>query len=376
VLNPFKFDIGVSGNFFCDREDTIKELLVHMKNETNLIIFSKRRIGKSSLIKEIFENRLDKDTLSAHIDIYAISNDRELYEYLKKGIEQSFVAKESSLDVLSHLTQKLSDYFSNATVKLSVSTSPIIEITTTQKNYFEAIRDLFDGYFAYLEATGRKAIIAIDEFQKIASLPEGKKIEELLRTIVNKRKNSSFIFAGSNRTSLLPMFNDADRAFYKLGIEYRLSPIDTDVFYSWANERLQRKEMFMERRAFDYLFNESEGETRFMQMIFYKIFDMLESKMIVRVKEAKAILDEFISNRQELSIVLDAYSTNQQNALKLMAYMDGKSIYRKDVLERYGLSKPALQSALKSFISKGIIFENGSSYEFEDAEFKMWLRRI
>jgi len=376
MKNPFKFDVEVSGSFFCGREATIKEVLLHIDNQTNLIMFSKRRIGKSSLIKEIFENRLKKDVLKSHIDIYAISNERELYEYLKEGIERSFVGRENSLDKLNRLTQKLGDYFSNSTVKLTVSTSPSIEITSTQQNYFEAIRELFDGYFSYLEDTGKSAVVAIDEFQKIVSLSDAKKIEELLRTIANKRKNLSFIFTGSKRNLLLSMFNDPDRPFYKLGVEFRLQPIDADSFYVWANERLQRKEIFLDRKGFDYLYEEADGETRFMQMIFYTIFNRFEGTKVVKFQEVKVIIDEIIGQKQELAIILDTYTTNQQNALKLIAYMDGNNIYSITALKRYSLTKAALQSAVKSFVEKGILFENKEGYEFEDVEFKMWLKRV
>jgi len=376
MKNPFKFDVEVSGSFFCGREETIKDVLTHIANETNLIMFSKRRIGKSSLIKEIFENRLEEGVLRSHIDIYAISNERELYQYLKKGIERSFVGKENSLDTLNRLTQKLGDYFSNSTVKLTVSTTPSIEITSTQQDYFEAIKELFDGYFSYLEDTGKSAVIAIDEFQKIVSLTSAKKVEELLRTIANKRKNLSFIFTGSKRNLLLSMFNDSDRPFYKLGVEFRLQPIDADHFYQWANERLQRKDIFLERKGFDYLYKESDGETRFMQMIFYTVFNRFESTKIVGLQELKAIVDEIIEQKQELGTILDTYTINQQNALKLIAFMNGNNIYSKEALKRYALNKAALQSAVKSFVEKGVLFENEEGYEFEDVEFKMWLKRV
>lgn len=61
--NPFRFDREVSGDFFCGREADIKAILSHIDNGTNLIMFAKRRSGKSSLIKEVFENHLNVDIL-------------------------------------------------------------------------------------------------------------------------------------------------------------------------------------------------------------------------------------------------------------------------------------------------------------------------
>jgi hypothetical protein len=50
--------------------------------------------------------------------------------------------------------------------------------------------------FRYLANADKPCIVAIDEFQQIAKYPE-KNIEALLRTHIQKLKNSNFIFAGS-----------------------------------------------------------------------------------------------------------------------------------------------------------------------------------
>ena len=103
MKNPFKFDIEVAGDFFCGRQNEIDELVDYIHNETNIIMFAKRRIGKSSLLKEIFENHLDKAILHTHIDIYSISNVRELYERLVNGIESSLIGHETNLNKLARL---------------------------------------------------------------------------------------------------------------------------------------------------------------------------------------------------------------------------------------------------------------------------------
>ena len=51
--NPFIYGEEVSGEYFCDREEEIKELLRDIENSQNVIIFSPRRYGKTSLIKEV-----------------------------------------------------------------------------------------------------------------------------------------------------------------------------------------------------------------------------------------------------------------------------------------------------------------------------------
>ncbi|MCF6330838.1 MAG: AAA family ATPase [Sulfurimonas sp.] len=376
MKNPFKFDIEVAGEFFCGREDDIEDIKEYIENSTNVIMFSKRRIGKSSLIKEIFANSIDKSILTAHIDIYAISSTKELYEYLKVAVEDSLLGSETSLDKLAKLTESIRGFFIDADVVLTIGVKPNIKITSTQKDYFKAIVDLFNGYFEYLEKNNLQAVVAIDEFQKIVSLTQSQKIEETLRTIVNKRKNCSFIFTGSKRNMLLSLFNRSDRPFFKLGSQYHLDAIDEKVFYIWTKNRLKRKNIFLDEEAFKYLYNISDGETRFIQMISYELFKRLDDASVITVELMSEYINRVIKNNKDLGVLLDTYTINQQNALKIVAKRDGKNIYNKEILDEYEISKGTCQTAISALLTKGVLFNDEQVYQFEDVELKLWLSKI
>ena len=51
--NPFVYGKEVSGCNFCNRKSEIKELCRDAINSQNVIIFSQRRLGKTSLIREV-----------------------------------------------------------------------------------------------------------------------------------------------------------------------------------------------------------------------------------------------------------------------------------------------------------------------------------
>ena len=42
----------------------------------------------------------------------------------------------------------------------------------------------------------------------------------------------------------------------------------------------------------------------------------------------------------------------------------------------YDIKISSIQSALKSLIEKGVVFKADKKVQFEDVEFKMWLKRI
>ena len=55
MKNPFVYGEEVSGKAFWNRTKEIKELIRDIQNGQNVIIFSARRYGKTSLIKTVIE---------------------------------------------------------------------------------------------------------------------------------------------------------------------------------------------------------------------------------------------------------------------------------------------------------------------------------
>ena len=51
--NPFIYGQEVSGDTFCNRTKEIKELMSDIKSGHNVIIYSPRRYGKTSLVKKV-----------------------------------------------------------------------------------------------------------------------------------------------------------------------------------------------------------------------------------------------------------------------------------------------------------------------------------
>lgn len=51
-MNPFRFGNVVTGEYFTNREDEIKEIVSEIKAGQHIVLMSPRRYGKSSLVNE------------------------------------------------------------------------------------------------------------------------------------------------------------------------------------------------------------------------------------------------------------------------------------------------------------------------------------
>ncbi len=80
LKNPFVYGETVSGDNFCDRAREMKELIADIKNGQNVIIFSPRRYGKTSLIKQALRKAKAQGILTFYIDLYPAINKGKFIE--------------------------------------------------------------------------------------------------------------------------------------------------------------------------------------------------------------------------------------------------------------------------------------------------------
>ncbi len=88
MKTPFPFETIASKKYFYGRDEELKTLKSHIENSTNVLLFSKRRMGKSTLIQNLFDE-IKKDFIVIYIDIYNIITAEDFGNLLLKGITQN-----------------------------------------------------------------------------------------------------------------------------------------------------------------------------------------------------------------------------------------------------------------------------------------------
>ena len=94
MKNPFVYGKTVSGEQFCNRDKEVKELVAEITNCQNIIIFSPRRYGKTSLIKRVLEKVKARGILTFYVDLYPAINKQRFIEIyagaISSGISGGF----------------------------------------------------------------------------------------------------------------------------------------------------------------------------------------------------------------------------------------------------------------------------------------------
>ena len=72
--NPFVYGKVVRGKYFADREAEIAELINDIASGQNVIVFSPRRYGKTSLILEVLDRVKAEGLLTFYLDLFKVTS--------------------------------------------------------------------------------------------------------------------------------------------------------------------------------------------------------------------------------------------------------------------------------------------------------------
>ena len=163
-VNPFIIEGYLSPEYFCDRVEETALLTRHLTNRCNVALIAPRRLGKSGLIYNCFQQENIRDQYHCiYIDIYDTKNLGDFVYTLGKGILTALKPKgrkvwEFFLNTLQSLKSTISfDINGNPEWSVGIGDIQTPDIT-------------LDEIFAYLEQADKPCLIAIAEFQTIATI--------------------------------------------------------------------------------------------------------------------------------------------------------------------------------------------------------------
>ena len=100
MKNPFSFSGIVQDPAFCNREKEQTDLTKFIENSQNVLLYSHRRFGKTSLINRVFMDF--KGIVPIYIDLYGTTSIEDFITALFKGIS----SVESKMDKLMKLIKE------------------------------------------------------------------------------------------------------------------------------------------------------------------------------------------------------------------------------------------------------------------------------
>jgi len=363
--NPFKFGGLVTGRDFADREGEMEEILREIRSGTNIVLFSPRRMGKSSLLAEIVR-RHSAEFIFVYVDLYGITSKTRMVEVFMSALVRS------AFGTLKKVTAGIKDVIKGSRLRLVIGDNgePAVELSVGEPSVPE-IQDMLDIPEGIARKRGKRIVIVFDEFQEIGSL-DGVALLKAMRSRIQTHKHVSYIFAGSKRHLLMSIFEEREGAFFKSAKPVELGPIPRADFARFLVDRFSARGGRLDPEAASAIIDAGGGNSYYVQQISHELFNIS-----VRPKwpeDVDSAVNATLAHQSPAyQFIWDSLKSRAQRRYLIAVSQEGRAASWSMMVEKYGLKSVShVQRAVKALDARGIT-EDGM---IVDPMFALWLRRL
>lgn len=374
--NPFYITGIIPEPYFCDREKETLWMIRTLENKAHILLTSPRRMGKTQLVRHVFEQSSIKDNFyTFYTDIYPTTSLHELVLFLSKEIYSVLVPKgKTVLDKFLAGLHSLAGSFGYD----PISNTPTFNIKLGDIHSPELT---LEEIFKYLEHADKPCIFAIDEFQQIANYPE-KNVEAMLRTHIQQMNNCLFVYAGSNRHVLENMFNSAAKPFYNSAEQIYLDSIPKDIYMNFAEAQFAKAGRSITPDVLSYVYDLFEGHTYYVHNVLHNAFAYVNPEKTIDETDIKKTLNDILEDKgRSFASVMNQLNYQQKETLVAVAKERRISgVTSIAFVKKHMLKSPSsVQYAISTLLDKQLLtYQNdGRSkvYSVSDRFLEMWISK-
>lgn len=371
MINPFFVTGKIPAEYFCDRGKESERLVALLTNGNNVLLISPRRMGKTELIYHCFDLPAIKGHyITVFVDIMQTTSLNEFIFLLGKAIFETLASKgKKFIFNFIEALKSLSGKFTFDPVTGAPSFSIQLGDITAPEFTLEEI-------FNFIKSSKTPCIVAIDEFQQIASYPE-KNVEAILRTHIQQCTNCNLVFSGSRAHLMGEMFLYPNRPFYNSTSILHLDAIPKEVYSEFAIRLFNKFERDIAPEDIDFVYHKFEGTTFYLQSVLNQAFYMTPSGGKCERGIIENSIKEVIESASGLFREILSGLTIRQKELLIAIAKEGvaANITSSKFISSHGLkSSSSVQAAAKKLSELNIITKSESGYTLTDKFLRLWLQ--
>ncbi len=373
--NPFILTGYAGPEYFCNREKEVEDLTEAYRNNRNIILYSPRRLGKTGLIQHFFFDTKKADTkiTTIYVDIHdTVDLEGFINSFCSAVLNATETKRDGFINRMSELFSGiktsflLNEYTGMPEVQLGLGTAP------EKEHSLSVIMQHLDNHTTAV-------VVAIDEFQQISNYPE-KNVEALLRKYIQQQKNANYIFSGSEKHLLLPMFSDAKRPFYQSTEHIHLKKLDFGTYKSFIQNHLKAGNKNVPEIVLDYILDWTDIHTFYTQYVCNRLYALPEEE--ITLDRVKKLLFEILTEKEGYFHTLSKLLSKHQ--LQVLVALAKENVLTKPTaqkfLRKHELSGAAtVRKSLQALVSKGLVDEELSDekpeYRVNDVFLRRWLEQ-
>ncbi|MFN2430664.1 MAG: ATP-binding protein, partial [Cryomorphaceae bacterium] len=356
LKNPFLLTGFHSVKYFCDREREFETLKDHLANDRNIVLYSWRRIGKTSLLKYLL-NTLEKEKKAEtlYVDLLSTNSTVDALELITQAVYDKFGKTKSGL---SAAFQRLV-----GSIGMSLSFDPHTGIPAFSFSAGSSPKPetSFRVLGEFLKTRKQTVIVAIDEFQRISNY-QNQNGEAVFRSWMQSFPELRFIYSGSHRHMMTSMFAEKNRPFYRSTQLLDLEPIEYSEYEKFIRYHFSENGKEITKAQIREIYVWSRGQTYCIQLICNKLFGSYDK---VSNEDLAETYREIIAQEAPLlANYADLLTQMQWQVLCAIAKNEPvKNPHSRSFIESNKLGAvSSVSTALTMLVNKEIVIKDGDFY--------------
>lgn len=355
------------GENFIGREKEIDYITQHIRMSQNVLVTGPRRMGKTTLAKEIINRLKERNFFTAYLEILPVSSINHLSSEIVGA-------------VLENLNLRNEFYEMKSEANLS-SIDPELKIIVDDYDFLLGFRgksvdnyELLGNCLDFIERFSvrhkKRMVCVFDEFGDIKKLDDGRLVE-LFKSRIRKHINTSYFFTGSYESVMSSLFEEAQSPFNRFATKLRIGEIDEQDFMTFYERQFGYYHIPFPDKLVIRILDLTRGHPFYTQLALQEIiiyhlanekipdFDVLIRKMIHAEKDyLEKSWEEIATSKQNIKTILAV--TKGVNGVYSSLRNSNVNIYR----------------SLKMLVGNGTLTVNpDKTYRMSDPLLNFWIKQ-
>ena len=370
----------VKGDEFVNRTEILSEILFELRNKrstTGYALYGKRRVGKTSILKEV-QRQLDEtdDIVTVYYSVWNLV-EFTLPEFCHRfsmaiidAYKPHIGLKHKAKDLLQIPISVLRKMLDKAEFKIVYHEIEFLLSTNAKTDKDVAVERVFDLSEKLAKSTGTKCVLLLDEFPSLIDLKSdnvkvGEAILKKIRTISEEWERTSLCISGSIRSTMELTVLSSTSPFYRQMIVKEVKPLKKE----YVGEILRRN-IDIPDEGIDEIYNFSGGIPFYIQFI----GKMIERAGETTLESIKGLENEFLMEEGDILFKGEFNALSSKERLIVMNIANGHHS-PKELANVIGGRVSNISHFLMYLREMGYVSkEDRGYYVLEDPVFERWMQ--
>jgi len=369
--NPFYLQEVPVDAPFCDRTREMKELQSYAEAKANVVLFSPRRYGKTSLIKRVQKRLADHGAISLFADFFGVASVEDVAARLAKAV---FALTHNQEPLWKTAMKAIRSFRPVLKPDPSGGINLSVEPSSAGKSGLALLEETLESLGEFVTRAGKLVQISLDEFQEVSALREALQIEGIMRTCI-QRHQASYCFVGSRRRILLAIFNERQRPFFQSAINYPLRPLPPLELAEFIAEQFKGSRRKCSLKMARQLAARAEHHPYYSQKLAFFVYEI--SRVVTEEAIQQAMEKLIASEKPVFEAIIQGLPLHQRLLLRALSLEPVQKLLSSSYIHKHGLgSVGGVQHSVRQLEELDLIQkdEEAGFWRLVDPMFGKWMK--